>query len=1024
MLSNYCPYVKVTGTYFMKSKKYLLTYIIFQIVTVILVWGQNTLPFVVNSAPKTPTKTHTFADGSSATAWSLQTVPGVEYTIQISDDLVTWTNSDVIYGLGHEVVTPMFYTQAPPQPVGPPPPAQPRKKFVSLLMRPCLTGGIVVSWKSMVDNSFKVMHLPSLTLVPEWQAQILYCEPFGEFYMWVNHLMMAQEAPASNSQIASGSLDAGFIDGFVEFFPTMNQQVSDHAALAAMAPPPPPTPPGGKKFWRTIANWSLDSDLDGSPDWIELQNLLQGGANASLAIADPANPDTNNDGIADGKQQDFDNDAIPDAEDACPYDPVIKWKTTRPTRYALFDVPLVYDTQAYNSAILGIPLPPVISPPIGINSMGIILYTQGTFYQNVLHPLPDATDMLYQRPYSINDAGSILGYGSFDNDQDTQQDSWGAVIWPNSTTAPFLVASGNHYASPTYGMSYDLLNFGADFSKDGSFIAETYEKRINENNQTERINLGHELWRLGTNGSYVRGGLVGNHVFCENQNTHWGWSEAGHLNLTTETGTVDLGFQNQTRLQRVGENLQPVLHGGTSESLFFHQNTWQKSFALQHVLAISDDGIAVTDKAGLPVDYTGNMNFWLNNTYLTPAQMIPGIPSYYLDDRNAFLYGMANRGQVLLGHQSEEGNLLHTALGQPCSVEDDVRFTGVDDFSIGATDEDPASKNKIWIMAPAGEGNKNTVFMHCRGCVTNPLKISSPLLSEEIDLTTDNQSVEFHGIGTESQDTDLIMKLGTAQAINSPIGIKIMKHRTVNVTIHPVAWQDTNDSTKTIVPSQMPTLAEISAYLNKIYEKQINAHIEVTIKPLIALDYSKMNAADMQPNNFAPSGGPVLGDKRFDVPVEALFAEQLACTALKDLTADINVYVMGAEDMKAWYYDGRNLNRWNSFYIFGVAWPSSNEAWVDGTLQTAINGTNLNTFTPATKKMIVLNTIAHEMGHVIVGLGHPDQGKGPCPLAGTFHLERLMVSGGTHDYSLQSRLVKGEWDEAEKWLKNRPNGDY
>jgi hypothetical protein len=267
------------------------------------------------------------------------------------------------------------------------------------------------------------------------------------------------------------------------------------------------------------------------------------------------------------------------------------------------------------------------------------------------------------------------------------------------------------------------------------------------------------------------------------------------------------------------------------------------------------------------------------------------------------------------------------------------------------------------------------------------------------------------------------MKLGTAQALNSPIGIKIMKRRTVKVTIHPIAWQDPNDSTKTLTPTYMPTHADLSAYLNKIYEKQINAHIEVTIKPLIALDYSKMNAAEMQPNNFSPSGGPVLGDKSFDVAVDALSAEQLACTTLKDLTADINVYVIGAKEMAAWYYDDFALKRWSSNYIFGVAWPESNEAWVDGTLQTAFDE-QLNDATPAMKKMIVLDTIAHEMGHVIVGLGHPDQRAGPCPLAGTFHLERLMVSGGSRDYSLQARLVKGEWDEAEEWLKKVPDKRY
>lgn len=77
----------------------------------------------------------------------------------------------------------------------------------------------------------------------------------------------------------------------------------------------------------------------------------------------------------------------------------------------------------------------------------------------------------------------------------------------------------------------------------------------------------------------------------------------------------------------------------------------------------------------------------------------------------------------------------------------------------------------------------------------------------------------------------------------------------------------------------------------------------------------------------------------------------------------------------------------------------------------------------AIRRRRVTNTITHEIGHIICGLGHPDQDSGPAPLPGTNHRERLMVSGLPGKIISGTRLVKGEWDEAEAWFKNRPNGD-
>ena len=79
----------------------------------------------------------------------------------------------------------------------------------------------------------------------------------------------------------------------------------------------------------------------------------------------------------------------------------------------------------------------------------------------------------------------------------------------------------------------------------------------------------------------------------------------------------------------------------------------------------------------------------------------------------------------------------------------------------------------------------------------------------------------------------------------------------------------------------------------------------------------------------------------------------------------------------------------------------------------------------------VMQTTAHEIGHMLVGHGHPDAkgrsaNRGLAPLPGTNHRERLMYSnesqglafgGSIYNAARSHRLVKGEWDEAEKWMK-------
>lgn len=68
----------------------------------------------------------------------------------------------------------------------------------------------------------------------------------------------------------------------------------------------------------------------------------------------------------------------------------------------------------------------------------------------------------------------------------------------------------------------------------------------------------------------------------------------------------------------------------------------------------------------------------------------------------------------------------------------------------------------------------------------------------------------------------------------------------------------------------------------------------------------------------------------------------------------------------------------------------------------------------------VLSTIGHEIGHVLVGEGHPDDaGTGnPADLTGTTQPVRLMCGGAIRDRRNGKLLVKAEWDAAETWLKD------
>jgi hypothetical protein len=173
----------------------------------------------------------------------------------------------------------------------------------------------------------------------------------------------------------------------------------------------------------------------------------------------------------------------------------------------------------------------------------------------------------------------------------------------------------------------------------------------------------------------------------------------------------------------------------------------------------------------------------------------------------------------------------------------------------------------------------------------------------------------------------------------------------------------------------LPSKASLEAWLNEVYGYQINAWFEVTIHPQQDYDYTPTgNNAIFKPNII-----DMATTTAFNVPLDV----------------PIRIFVIDA----LLYYDVVYAP------FAGFADPDSNMAAVvtrDASGQRSDQKINA--------------AIAHEIGHILIGEGHPDQNDGYAPLEGTDRSQRLMNSGYSNVPGAKL-LVKTEWDRAEIWLK-------
>ena len=222
-------------------------------------------------------------------------------------------------------------------------------------------------------------------------------------------------------------------------------------------------------------------------------------------------------------------------------------------------------------------------------------------------------------------------------------------------------------------------------------------------------------------------------------------------------------------------------------------------------------------------------------------------------------------------------------------------------------------------------------------------------------------------------------------SVSQPIGLKIMKGRTVNVTVYKVTKLYGSNAEEPVDQIMMPTEEEIANHLKDIFRPQINAVFNVNLEPVpLRARWDDDNDALFDVELF--DGPP--GEE------SAILAEIPANPA----SYNIRVFLVANSAPL-----GRGVN------AYGLTDTAKATCWVLGSKF----GKNRN-------KPFLLDTIAHEIGHVLVGEGHPDLDASPghAPLPGTKHTRRLMVSGPNSDGS-SHLLVKREWDETEKWMKKQ-----
>lgn len=405
--------------------------------------------------------------------------------------------------------------------------------------------------------------------------------------------------------------------------------------------------------------------------------------------------------------------------------------------------------------------------------------------------------------------------------------------------------------------------------------------------------------------------------------------------------------------------------------------------------------------------------------------------------------------QYPLANASEGGDALHffpvvmegLAEGIVAATPPVDEASGVDRSSLSAEPGSTGATDRLWVMVPAGGGNRVRVSTG-EASAELPVKlIAGPATTTPATLTQASEVIIWSApAAAVSSEHTLQLQFGDAAPTEVPIGIHIMEKRIIDVAIHPIARRTASGGSEP--PALLPSETELTEYLNHIYRDQINLEFNVVILPIKTVNwdiadgrqagappfylYQMIEAELPNSNAVVPIPASIAALSAISVPQDRMFdlsyrrsPEQIAVVAASQTepAAHLHVFLIGgmAGMRVVAQASSDRLEQEGLANGFAVSESRVGEAeaenrpgicWVDA--ERSGTGTIAD----------VIYTVAHEIGHVIVGAGHPDEGGGVAPLGGSNHPLRLLLSGGNPDrltpHGIQ--LVKEEWVAADARL--------
>jgi hypothetical protein len=819
--------------------------------------------------------------------------------------------------------------------------------------------------------------------------------------------------------------DDVFLEAFKAELPALNLQM-DQGNFVTHAPPVlVQGAPQEKGFMKVVADWSLDSDSDGTPDFVEFRNLANG-----FPLAEIYSADSNNNGVIDSLETDSDNDGIVDKLDLDIVDPALDWERTRAPKYAAFafSIPNVSNW-------------PDADKPLQINDHGEVLFLRSVWQSGETYSLAyEGIGIENCVARGMNNLGTVIGFG-LRNGQPMPKNPvfsvgppGGGIIgnaqvvcrWDDRDSLPVAIVDQYGYGAVAFG---DAGGWGEDISPDsliddaGRFIAvRAGDPAVLCSWTFDPLTGKYSSQVIGEDRDQLNSVLA--------PSIAWG---PGFLNggILEDGGSLaNLDFSPYKITRKTNGRLAAFSKTG---SLMYSQvsaGSWK--LAKVKGMDLSDVGIFVTDS--VQFNFRGRSG---KIPVVAPkvGEVIATAPGLFDISPSGFALGL---------RPEKVNNAYQTYAFLPISVDEVTPHEGVDWHTAqtpfgptkGIVDEPLDGEGRFWIMVPKNgpAPGKTKAVIKSWASTENPVKLVAPgIVITPSVVTSSNEIVEFERTSSDVGDVDINIQVGDVgewvSANSTPLGIKVMEKRVISITVWsitakgPATPQNATGLTKV---DPLFTKEGVESFLNRVFGKQTNAYFEVTWN-----DRSPATQAPLYPSwdqklDGATSflGTPDVFDITYDPDKETNPGPEASAVkaAHFDANAAINIYLIATTDHKGIQAHGLDGQKRTSFGVAnGFAYPDLRIAFIDASL-----GSDL--FSSAEKAERLpdrLRTIAHEIGHIMIGAGHPGQAgnSSPSPLPLTNHIERLMSGGDLARFSLPGEqgllLVKEEWDLIEDWLNTR-----